>query len=90
MPKGDLRDQILYPEAIRELNDAEILARIDKYREDLFRNRLDLVKRSLKNHQIMKVKRRNIARLETALREREIDALYAAELAGHEGLDGHE
>ncbi|MGI8586635.1 MAG: 50S ribosomal protein L29 [Chloroflexia bacterium] len=88
MPKGDLRDQILYPEAIRELNDAEILARIDKYREDLFRNRLDLVKRSLKNHQIMKVKRRNIARLETALREREIDALYAAELAGHEGLEG--
>ncbi|HMA35018.1 MAG TPA: 50S ribosomal protein L29 [Chloroflexia bacterium] len=85
MPRGDLQKEVLQPEAIRDLTDREIQARLDKYREDLFRHRLDLSARKLKQHPIVRIKRRNIARLLTALREREIEALYAAEIAELQG-----
>jgi large subunit ribosomal protein L29 len=66
---------------VREMNDAEIRSKLDGFRQELFNLRFQLATRKLKNHQRMKAVRRDLARLLTVVREREIEALYAAEIS---------
>lgn len=66
---------------IRELGEGEIRRHLDEYRQELFNLRFQIATRKLKNHQRIRVVRREIARLHTIVREREIEALYAAEIA---------
>jgi large subunit ribosomal protein L29 len=73
-------------EEIREKNDTDIHGMLDNYRKEMFNLRLQLATRKQKNHQRVKLVRRQIARLQTVLREREIEALYAAEIAELQAL----
>jgi large subunit ribosomal protein L29 len=66
---------------IRDMNEAEIQKHLDDFRQEMFNLRFQIATRKLKNHQRIKVVRRDMARLLTVIREREIEALYAAEIA---------
>ncbi len=74
---------------IRDMNAAEIHSKMDGYRQELFNLRFQLATRKLKNHQRMKAVRRDLARLLTVVREREIEALYAAEIAELQALSAN-
>jgi len=63
------------------MGEREIQGKLDGFRQELFNLRFQISTRKLKNHQRIKLVRRDIARLQTVLREREIEALYAAEIA---------
>jgi large subunit ribosomal protein L29 len=65
---------------IRALQTAEIEAKLDDAREELFKLRFQFRAGQLNDYSRLRATRRMIARLLTALREREI----AAELAGKE------
>lgn len=71
---------------IRNMNQAEIQQHLDDARQELFNLRFQIATRKLKNHQRVKAVRRDIARLYTIVREREIEALYAAEIAELQAL----
>ncbi len=71
---------------VREMNDAEIHSKLDGFHQELFNLRFQLATRKLKNHQRMKAVRRDLARLLTVVREREIEALYAAEISELQAL----
>ena len=71
---------------IRGMNQAEIQGHLDAARQEMFNLRFQIATRKLKNHQRMKAVRRDIARLVTIVREREIEALYAAEIAELQAL----
>jgi len=60
------------PEDIREWDDTEILARMAELREEQFRLRFQGSMMELENPSLMKTIRRDIARLKTILREREL------------------
>ena len=72
---------------IREMNEAEIKRHLDDYRQEMFNLRFQIATRKLKNHQRIKAVRRDVARLLTVVREREIEALYAAEIAELQALN---
>ncbi|HEX6606345.1 MAG TPA: 50S ribosomal protein L29 [Chloroflexia bacterium] len=72
---------------IRDMNEAEIQRHLDEYRHELFNLRFQIATRKLKNHQRVKTVRRDMARLLTVIREREIEALYAAEIAELQALN---
>jgi large subunit ribosomal protein L29 len=72
---------------IREMDEAEIQRHLDEYRHEMFNLRFQSATRKLKNHQRIKVVRRDVARLLTVVREREIEALYAAEIAELQALN---
>jgi len=72
---------------IREMDEAEIQRHLDQYRQEMFNLRFQSATRKLKNHQRIKVVRRDVARLLTVVREREIEALYAAEIAELQALN---
>jgi large subunit ribosomal protein L29 len=72
---------------IREMNEAEIGKHLDDYRQEMFNLRFQIATRKLKNHQRIKAVRRDVARLLTVVREREIEALYAAEIAELQALN---
>ncbi len=72
--------------SIREMNDAQIAQHIADYKQEMFSLRLQVATRKLKNHARFQVVRRDVARLLTVLREREIEALYAAEIAELQAL----
>lgn len=58
---------------IRALSDGELLKKLEEAHEELFNLRFRLATRQLENHrEIPRVKRR-IARMQTILRERELD-----------------
>ncbi len=58
---------------IRALSDGELLTRLEEAHEELFNLRFRLATRQLENHrEIPRVKKR-IARIETIIRERELD-----------------
>ena len=59
---------------LRELPDDELLARIDSAKEELFNLRFQLATGQLDNPTRIKVVRRDVARIATVLREREIEA----------------
>jgi large subunit ribosomal protein L29 len=59
-------------EEIREMTDEQILDRVKELREELFRLRFRGAMMELENPQLPKTIRRDIARMKTILREREL------------------
>lgn len=66
------------PSEIRALSTEEIAARLDDTRDEYFRLRFEMRTGQLSDHSRLKLTRREIARLATILREREL----AAEMQG--------
>lgn len=64
---------------VRELSDEEILNKLEDIKQDMFYKRLDEAAGSLENTNIMKGLKRDIARLKTVLRERELAAQRVSE-----------
>ena len=73
---------------LRELPDDELLARVDAAKEELFNLRFQLATGQLDNPTRIREVRREVARIATVLREREIelelDAIAAAREAASE------
>jgi large subunit ribosomal protein L29 len=63
------------PGEFRELPDAELQARLDAAKEELFNLRFQLATGQLDNPMRIKQLRHDVARLLTLLRERELEAL---------------
>jgi large subunit ribosomal protein L29 len=63
---------MLTAEDIREMNDEQILERMTELREELFRLRFRSSMMQLENPQLPRQIRREIARMKTILREREL------------------
>jgi large subunit ribosomal protein L29 len=61
------------PEEIRELTDEQIERRIRELREETFRLRFRSATMQLENPNIIETIRRDIARMKTILRERELE-----------------
>lgn len=59
-------------EEIREWEDTEIVARLAELREELFRLKFRTATMRLENPRLIRSVRRDIARLKTILREREL------------------
>lgn len=60
-------------EQIRALSDEELLKKLEEAREEFSNLRFRLVSRQLVNHREIPKAKRKIARMETILRERELD-----------------
>jgi len=63
----------LKAEQIRALSDEELLKKLEEAREEFFNLRFRLASRQLVNHREIPKAKRKIARMETILRERELD-----------------
>ena len=63
-------------EEIRELNDTQLKQELEASRQELFNLRFQVETRKLKNHQRIPEVKRDIARMMTALRERELMRQY--------------
>lgn len=63
---------MLNAEDVREMNDEQIRERMGELREELFRLRFRSSMMQLENPQLPKSIRREIARMKTILREREL------------------
>lgn len=63
---------MMTPEEVREMTDEQVLDRIRELREELFRLRFRGAMMELENPQLPKTIRRDIARMKTILREREL------------------
>ena len=74
--------------ALADLGDADLLERLDEQRQELFNLRFQHVTGQLDNYARLGQLRRDIARLHTELREREIAAAEALEAATEETSDG--
>jgi large subunit ribosomal protein L29 len=61
------------PEEIRDLADADIEQKITEAQEELFRLRFRSATQMLENPMLVRTLRRDIARMKTILRERELD-----------------
>ena len=59
---------------LRELSDTELVERLDEAKEELFNLRFQIVTGQLDNYRRLKEVRRNIARVLTVQRERELAA----------------
>ena len=64
---------------LRALDDSDLVTRLDEARQELFNLRFQLVTGQLDNSARMGLVRRDIARISTILREREIEAAEALE-----------
>ena len=64
-------------EEIRDLTDDEIHARVNQMQEELFRLRFRAATNELDNPMLLRTLRRDVARLKTVLRERELAAQQA-------------
>lgn len=69
---------------IRDLGDAELLERVEALKEELFNLRFQLATGQLDNPMRIKQVRREIARILTVLRERELAAEVEATVASEE------
>jgi large subunit ribosomal protein L29 len=69
---------------LRDLPDDELLARIDSAKEELFNLRFQLATGQLDNPTRIRTVRRDVARIATVLREREIEAELDATVAARE------
>jgi len=69
---------------VRQLGDAELIDRLDETRQEHFNLRFQHVTGQLDNYSRLRSVRRDIARLATELREREIAAAEALEAADEE------
>jgi large subunit ribosomal protein L29 len=66
-------------EEMRELSDRELIQRLEDDRRTLFNLRFQIETRKTKNHQAIPQTKRNIARINTILRERDLMRLYSGE-----------
>ena len=64
-------------DTLRDLSDDELEARFVEAKEELFNLRFQLVTGQLDNPMRIKVVRKQVARILTVMRERELDALEA-------------
>jgi len=64
---------------LREMDDDELETRLQEVKEELFNLRFQHVTGQLDNYARLGQLRRDVARIKTLLREREIDAAEAAE-----------
>jgi len=66
-------------ESLAELSDSDLFNRLDEKKEDLFQMRFQYVTGQLDNNQLMGVTRKDIARVKTEIRRREIAAAEAGD-----------
>ena len=66
-------------EEIRDMTDRDLHQKLEQNREELFNLRFQIETRKTKNHQRIPVVKRDIARMMTVLRERELMRLYGGE-----------
>ncbi|HEX8219084.1 MAG TPA: 50S ribosomal protein L29 [Chloroflexia bacterium] len=66
-------------EEIRDLSNRQLRQRIEDARQELFNLRFQVETRKTKNVSALRTTRRDIARLQTALRERQLIAEYTGE-----------
>ena len=71
---------------LRDLGDEELVERLESDKEELFNLRFQLATGQLDNPTRIKVVRRDVARIATVLREREIEAELDAVAAREEEL----
>ena len=62
---------------MREMTDAELAAELDKMKKELFNLRFQHVTGQLENPVQMREVRKNIARVKTIMREKEMDKVQA-------------
>jgi len=67
------------PGELRELTDETLADRLTEVKQELWKNRLDLATGQLDNTSELKKYKREIARIQTLMREREIAAHEAGE-----------
>jgi large subunit ribosomal protein L29 len=67
---------------VRELADEELLTRLRESKEELFNLRFQVATGQLDNNRRLQTVRRDIARIYTVMRERELGITYAAAPAG--------
>jgi large subunit ribosomal protein L29 len=72
---------IRHAEEFRNMTDADLVTELENYHQELFNLRFQIATRKLKNHQRVRQVRREIARVLTVARERELQALYDQALA---------
>jgi large subunit ribosomal protein L29 len=72
-------------EEIREMTEEELRQALEDNRQELFNLRFQLATRKTKNHQRIPIVKRDIARIMTVLRERDLMAQYAG--ADFSGLE---
>ena len=72
---------IRHAEDFRNMTDADLVTELGNYHQELFNLRFQIATRKLKNHQRVRQVRREIARVLTVARERELQALYDQALA---------
>lgn len=80
------------PAELRELSDAELVGQLRETKAELFNLRMQGATGQLDNNRRLQVVRRDIARIYTVIRERELGlsaapAEFAAAMAGTEGGD---
>jgi large subunit ribosomal protein L29 len=63
-------------EEIRDMSLRELRLRLEESHQELFNLRFQIATRKIKNHQRIPAVKRDIARIKTALRERELMAMY--------------
>jgi large subunit ribosomal protein L29 len=66
------------PTELRNLTTEEIRAKLDETYKEMFNLRFQMARRQLKDTNRMRQVRRDIARLKTILRERELEAQWEA------------
>ena len=72
---------------LTSLGDTDLLERLSDAKEELFNLRFQLVTGQLENHTRVREVKKEVARLLTEMRVREIDAAEALEAVGEEGAD---
>ena len=77
------------PEELRDLEDDELLERLEAAKEELFNLRFQLATGQLDNPMTIKQTRHEVARILGILRERELDVLEADRVAAS-GAGGEE
>jgi large subunit ribosomal protein L29 len=66
-------------EEAREMSDKDLQLRIDESRQELFNLRFQVATRKIKNHQRIPEVKKDIARMTTLLRERELMRRFGGE-----------
>jgi large subunit ribosomal protein L29 len=65
------------PEEIRDMSEVQLRGALEDAKQELFNLRFQIATRKIKNHQRIPVVKKDIARIMTALRERELMREYA-------------
>jgi large subunit ribosomal protein L29 len=63
------------PADLRVLSDEELAKRLDELQQELFNLRFQFTTRQLENYKRLEAVRRDIARVRTIMRERELEAV---------------